>query len=250
MGKTLSALLQLQQVERQLVEVRSRLKMRQNAVAAQQRKIDQLQGDWEELNAKRIERRTDADRCELDLRQKEEKVADLRGVLNTAKTNKEYASILTQINTLKADNAKIEDQALKVMADVDAIRAEADELQKQIDVEQERLGQVKSSASGEIEKLTTMMEDLSARRAASAEGVPHAELALFERIADKLGGDAMAPIEIEGDKPPHGYVCGGCFMSLNAEHANALRTKDEVRTCDSCGRILYLEQAVQTQKQS
>ncbi len=29
-------------------------------------------------------------------------------------------------------------------------------------------------------------------------------------------------------------------MSLNAEHANALRTRDEIRTCDICGRILYL----------
>jgi predicted nucleic acid-binding Zn-ribbon protein len=30
-------------------------------------------------------------------------------------------------------------------------------------------------------------------------------------------------------------------MSLNAEHANALATRDEIRTCDNCGRILYLE---------
>ena len=250
MGKTLSALLQLQRVERQLVEVRSRLRMRESAVAAQQKKIDQLQGDWDELNAKRLERRQDADRYELDLRQKEEKVTELRGVLNTAKTNKEYASVLTQINTIKADNAKIEEQALKTMADVDTIQAESDEVQKKIDAEQERLEQVKASAAEEIGKLRGMKEDLSAKRADAAKEVPRAELALFERIAEKLGGDAMAPIEIEGDKPPHSYVCGGCFMSLNAEHANALRTKDEVRTCDSCGRILYLETAAETQKQS
>ena len=30
-------------------------------------------------------------------------------------------------------------------------------------------------------------------------------------------------------------------MSLNAEHANALRVRDEIRTCDNCKRILYLE---------
>ena len=60
----------------------------------------------------------------------------------------------------------------------------------------------------------------------------------------------MAPIEIEGTKPPHSYVCGGCFMSLNAEHANALRSRDEVRTCDSCGRILYLEVKQEAQSQS
>jgi hypothetical protein len=237
-------------VERQLVEVRSRLRMRENAVAAQQRKIDQLSSDWEELNAKRIERRKDADRYELDLRHKEQKVNELRGVLNTAKTNKEYAAVLTQINTIKADNAKMEDQALKVMADLDTIKAEADEVQQKVDAEKARMEQVRSSASAEIERLSGMRDDLSAKRAEAAAEVPPAELALFERIADKLGGDAMAPIEIEGDRPPHEYVCGGCFMALNAEHANALRTRDEVRTCDSCGRILYLEVAAETQKQS
>jgi predicted nucleic acid-binding Zn-ribbon protein len=32
-------------------------------------------------------------------------------------------------------------------------------------------------------------------------------------------------------------------MTLNAEHANALRVRDEIRKCDNCGRILYLEPA-------
>jgi predicted nucleic acid-binding Zn-ribbon protein len=31
-------------------------------------------------------------------------------------------------------------------------------------------------------------------------------------------------------------------MNLNAEHANALRVHDELRTCDSCGRILYIDE--------
>jgi predicted nucleic acid-binding Zn-ribbon protein len=30
-------------------------------------------------------------------------------------------------------------------------------------------------------------------------------------------------------------------MSLSAEHANALRVRDEIRTCNNCGRILYME---------
>jgi predicted nucleic acid-binding Zn-ribbon protein len=55
----------------------------------------------------------------------------------------------------------------------------------------------------------------------------------------------MAKIEFHGKKPPYEYVCGGCYMSLTAEHANALRTRDELRFCDNCGRILYLEEEKQ-----
>ena len=86
-----------------------------------------------------------------------------------------------------------------------------------------------------------MLEDLNAKRAEAAKDVPAPALAVFDRIAGNYDGDAMAAIEIQGAKPPHEYICGGCYMSLNAEHVNALRTRDEIRTCDNCGRILYLE---------
>ena len=60
----------------------------------------------------RLNRRKEADSLALDLGQREEKVSSLRNVLNTARTNKEYAAILTQINTLKADKSEDRDHAL------------------------------------------------------------------------------------------------------------------------------------------
>jgi predicted nucleic acid-binding Zn-ribbon protein len=36
-------------------------------------------------------------------------------------------------------------------------------------------------------------------------------------------------------------MCEGCNMSLAAERANALLTRrDELLTCDNCGRILHI----------
>ena len=118
MAKMLGALLQLQLVERQLAHVRGRLKSRQNAVAAQQHRIDQLQEEHKALLERATNRRMSADRHELDLKTREQQVLRLRGTLNTVKTNKEYSAILTQINTLKADNAKIEEEALKIIQEV------------------------------------------------------------------------------------------------------------------------------------
>ena len=111
MRPMLEALLHLQSVERQLAHVRGKLKTRKNAVAAQERRIEQIKTEYNSLHEKALNRRKDADRLELDLRGKEEQVAKLRTALNLAKTNKEYAAILTQINTYKADNAKVEEQA-------------------------------------------------------------------------------------------------------------------------------------------
>ena len=241
MRPMLEALLHLQSIERQLAHVRGKLKTRKNAVAAQERRIEQIKTEFNSLHDKAVNRRKDADRLELDLRGKEEQVTKLRAALNLAKTNKEYAAILTQINTYKADNAKVEEQVLKVMTDVDAVKAEADKLSAQVEVEEKRLAEIGQASGAEIDKLTAMLNELTAQREAAAKAVPGEALAAFERIAERNDGDAMAIIEVNGRKPPYDYTCGGCYMSLNAEHANALRTRDEIRNCDNCGRILYLE---------
>ena len=122
---------------------------------------------------------------------------------------------------------------------VDAINAEAEEVQAKIAVEEGRLEEIGKTSQEEVNKLNGMLEQLMAQRDEAAKAVPDKTLSIFDRIAESYDGEGMAPVEIHGRKPPHTYVCGGCFMTLNAEHANALRVRDEVRTCDNCGRILY-----------
>jgi len=241
MGTTLQALLNLQSIERQLRQVKRRLKVRQLAVETQQMRIDQFRSEHDTLNEQAKTKRQRADSTELDLKAKEEEVAKLRSALNIAKTNKEYAAVLTRINSLKADNAKLEEDALKMMQEVDAIKADVAQATEQINAEQVRLEEIRKTNDEEIQRLNGMVDDLSAKQAAAAEAIPPEVLSLFERIAENYDGEAMAVVEVHGRKPPYDYICGGCFMSLNAEHANALRVRDEIRTCDNCGRILYLE---------
>ncbi len=241
MGQMLDGLLKLQSIERDLAQVRRRLKIRQSAVNLQQRRIDDHQEQWDALQERVSTRRKDADGHELDLRQSEEHVAKLRTALNTAKTNKEYAAILTQINTLKADNAKLEESTLRIIQDVDSVRLEADKIKEQIEAETKRLDEIKQTSTAEIEKLDGMMAELTARRDDAAQGLSPEGLAVFDRVAERYDGEAMAAIQIEGKKPPYDYICGGCYMSLSAEHANALRVRDDIRICNNCGRILYME---------
>lgn len=241
MGKMLTGLLQLQAIERDLMQVRRRLQTRKNAVAIQQKKIEQLQTDLKALTDKATARRMDADRIELELKTKEAHVTKLRGALNSARTNKEYATILTEINTHKADNAKVEEEILKIMADVDTIKAQSLTLEEQVKVEDARLKEVEASSNEEIDRLSRMLDQLTAQRNEAAAAVPPATLTYFDRMSANYDGEAMAVIEIHGRRPPFDYVCGGCYMQLNAEHANVLRVRDEIRTCDNCRRILYLE---------
>ena len=241
MGTLLESLLRVQSIERQLSLVKRRLRAQQNAVRAQQHRLDGLREDHEALKAKSLLRRKEADGLDLTLKSSEENVAKLRTALNTTKTNKEYATLLMQINTTKADNAKVEEEALNIMQEMDAIAEKLGEVEKDVQAQETQLAEITGASAEESARLGEMLEDLGSQHAVAATDVPSKALAVFDRIAESYDGEAMAMIEITGDKPPFDYVCGGCFMSLNAEHANALHVRDEIRTCDNCGRILYVE---------
>jgi len=244
MAKMLEALLRLQSVEHQIADVRRRLATKRAAVAAQEESIGGLEADLAAQHEQYVDRQKAAAAVELELKTREEEVSKLRTSLNTARTNKEYAAILTRLNTLKADNSKFEDQGLALIQAAEEAQGRMAEIQQQIDQARAELEEIRQASGEDIDRLERMRAELEEKRQAAAAEVPPKELAVFERIAAKRGGDAMAKIEVLGDKPPHQYVCSGCNMSLRAEHANALRTRDEVRLCDSCQRILYLEEMI------
>jgi predicted nucleic acid-binding Zn-ribbon protein len=216
------------------------MRARTHAVSAQEKRIQTHREEHDALHEDIFDHRKRADQFEVDLKEHQERVNKLRVALNAAKTNKEYAALLTEINTHKADNARIEEQELKLLSDIDELKARREAVATTVAEEEKRLEELKSSSAEEIARLEKMVEELTVKRREAAPRVPPDVLAVFERVAEKYDGEALAEIEINGRKPPYTYTCGGCYMSLNAEHANALRTKDAVRQCDNCQRILCL----------
>ena len=241
MGILLESLRKLQKIEQDIAHVRSRIRVRTNAVNVQTRKIEQLEQDRDSQSSQSLERRKLADSLELDLKQSDQQVVSFRAGLNAARSNKEYAAILTQINTLKADSASIEDRTLNVIQEIESLKNQADALGVQIDEENKRLDEINAQCEKELTKLNGMLEGLNAKRAEAATDIPTATLSTFERISGNYEGEAMAQIEIHGRKEPYSYICGGCFMTMNPEHANILSLRDEIRTCNNCGRILYID---------
>lgn len=248
MGKMLEAMRALQAIEHQLADVRRQFSSSSAAVGVQQKRVDELRQRFQSLHGEVLAHQKETGAVELELKSKEEAVNKLRQALNSAKTNKEYAAVLTQLNTFKADNSKLEDKALKLMQEVDRVRAEAKEVEEQIAHAEKRFEQIRQTSSEETTRLQTMLDDLQTRRKSAAEIVPPKPLGVFDRLAAIRDGDVMVKIEVIGKKPPYQYICSGCNMSITAEHANALHTRDEIRFCDCCGRILYLEEQASPQK--
>jgi predicted nucleic acid-binding Zn-ribbon protein len=239
MGPVLDGLTRLQSVENRLRAAKAQLTRCRRNVIIQENRVRSLQNALEAKKEEIQLTRVQCDRLELELKSKDEQIAKLRAALNSAKTNKEYAAVLTQLNTTKADNSKIETQILDLMKDIEADEAECGEIQKQIDEQKETLERTRKETEVSASKHEAEIEEIQREWDKVAEAIPGGPLEVFKRVAETYDGQAV--VEIEQQEGRAGaYSCGGCFMGVTAECVNLLMTRDEIIRCPNCTRIVVL----------
>jgi predicted nucleic acid-binding Zn-ribbon protein len=235
----LNALIKLQSVENQLRAAKAKLARCRRNVIIQENHVRSLQNALEAKKEEVQLTKVQSDRLELELRTRDEEIAKLRAHLNTAKTNKEYAAVLTQLNTTKADNSKIETQILELLKDIEADQAECKNIQDQIEQMKQALEQTRKEAELMAAKYETEIEEIQAEWDRRMQEVPGEALQIFKRVAETYDGEALAVVEKQEGKTD-AYSCGGCFMGITAESVNLLLSKDDIIRCPSCTRILVL----------
>ena len=239
MGPVLNGLTKLQSVENRLRAEKAKLTRCRRNVVIQENQIRSLQNAFEAKKEEVQLTKVQFDRLELEIKTRDETIARLRASLNIAKTNKEYSAVLTQLNTTKADNSKIETQTLELLRDIEADETECEEIQKQIDEQKQSLEQTRKESEALASKYQAKIDEIQVEWDQVAQAIPSESLETFKRVAETYDGQAVAVIEQQGGSKG-AYSCGGCFMGITAECVNLLMTKDDIIRCPNCTRILVL----------
>ena len=239
MGPVLNGLMKLQSIENRLRVEKAKLTRCRRNVIIQENLIRSLQNALEAKKEEVQLSRVQCNRLELELKSNDEIIAKLRASLNSAKTNKEYAALLTQLNTMKADNSKVETQTLELMKDIESDESECGEIQKQIDEQKQTLDQTRKESEVLARKYQIQINEIQTKWDQVAKSIPAEKLEIFNRVAETYDGQAVVGVDQqEGNKGA--YSCGGCFMGVPAESVNMLMTKDDIIRCPNCTRILVL----------
>jgi uncharacterized protein len=239
MASALDSLLLLQDIELQIVDIRRQLAAKQRSVERQAARLrtaeETVAAEHEELRRAQIQQ----DEVDLDLKSRGAHVSKLRDNLNQVKTNKEYAAVLSQLNNEKADVTRLETRAFELLSAVEARKKSLTDQQETARVEAQRLGNLQAQLAQTQASFADRLGRLEAQRDAAADKVDAKVLELFNRISERYEGEVMARV-IQVHPRRQEYQCDGCNMGLAAERANALLSRDEVITCDNCGRILHI----------
>jgi uncharacterized protein len=237
---TLPALLALFKIDRDLQQLRMGLENAQKEQKLQQATIARLGTDLETQDTAHKKLTADIATRELEIRSRQEHIDKMRALLGGTKTDKEYKQILVQISAEKSEVAKMETSLLEFMQQAENMAKAMADLKSQIAGEKQVLAKIETQHGQKVADLNSQIAALKIRRDQAAKSVPPEVLRQYDRVSTKYPGDAMAPLEFD-ESDLDSISCGSCFMGLNVEHLNALRSgRDEVRRCNSCNRILYL----------
>ncbi|MCH7592568.1 MAG: hypothetical protein IH989_07315 [Planctomycetes bacterium] len=244
MGQVLEALHRLQTIERQLAEIRRQREAKSRRVAHHQGHVRKVEEALRRSKLVYQERRRRLDALQLDSAARDQALDRHRQALNAAKTNKEYAAILTAMNTEKADNSKLETEILQLLEETQTLEATAAkgeeeriELLEQVSKAEEVLKDLEAKTQPEHDALQAQREE-------STHGIPPSTLVTFQRVAVRHDGEVLATVAKLHPKRDE-YVCSGCNLMITLEVVNQLGTRDDLQVCKACGRILFLEEPAQ-----
>ena len=233
-------------LEQKVGSISARLNAATNRLKAQQAKIERLTQQHVEMvdQVKHAQVRTSE--LEKQSNEIEERISRQREKMNTANNNKEYSALLIEINTLKDDRSKTEDEALVHMEQVDSLQDDLKELASRVK-EQTKLVEL---ADAEVQacqaEVGQQFDELTRQRDAAAEELPGDMRTVFRRLTQLHGGEAVASV-VEENRRTLEYSCGGCYLSIPVEAVSTLMSNpDTLVTCTNCGRMLIIDQQLKT----
>jgi len=237
MHRTLKSLVELQQQDIRLLELRAALAAFSGRFAALDARVAAARGELEKAQAAQTQARKDRKKFELDVEQGKERLRKFKDQSSQVKTNEAYKALLHEIEMAEQEISRVEDRLLEEMVS-------AEEYDRQGKSATAALAETEGAVRAEREtaerERTTLQQETAeheAGRAAAVAQIPEDEMDHYTRIAARHGGVAVAQVRDLGND----QMCGMCGVRILPHVFEDIRRMegDELFHCETCTRIFY-----------
>jgi len=238
----LEKLCELQEAELQLRRLENSRSSQDRAAKIRLEQIAKQKEHVETLRGKQRQVRMAADKKELEVRQKRAEIEKLRQQQTQVRDNRQFAALQNEIKFAELAISKYEDEILADFADAEAVDGEIKKVQAELKRQEDELAVVRREIEARKGDLDREIEEDRRKRDEVAKTLPPKVVDLFNRIADRLDGEALAQVIRDEEDDEGAYVCGGCHMSVTQNTYVLLAGRNETLcTCPNCTRILHLK---------
>lgn len=208
------------EIPRERANLEKEIETAQRNVTAKQTRIQNIKKDYKMK--------------EGDLAENENKMNKLNQQTFAVKTNEEYRAIINEIDYLKQENKRIEDEMINLLEEEEKLKNTITKIENETeDFVNKRTREISELKKGEQE-LIEKSEQLQMSFDEHFMELPTDVRELYNKIK-RVRGKVVCLIRNE--------TCTGCYANLTPQFLNELKRRKEILLCDSCGRILVYTHA-------
>ncbi len=229
--ETSHALQHLHHLLQQLEAAETLLSHGPKRIAAAQKKVAALEQACVDQKAQVQTIRKASDQKSLTLKSHEADIRKFTQRLNEATSNKEYDIIMAQVTAEKAVNAKLEDEILSLLTQVDEATDRLAQLQADVQAAKDNAQAVEADVRSREPGVIADVDRLKAEIREAESAIPAGEcFGKYRRLVQSMAAAAMAEM--------HGGFCMACNTRVTPQDAVRINLGEFV-TCRACGRIQY-----------
>ncbi|MDP2044354.1 MAG: C4-type zinc ribbon domain-containing protein [Candidatus Omnitrophota bacterium] len=227
-------LVSLQELDSEIYALRNEKEIKPLEIKAIEVSFEEKKQNLANLEKESLDLQKQRKDKELELASKEEAAKKLQSQLYSLKTNKEYQTMLQQIQDAKADGSLVEEKILILFEESDKAKKEIEQENIKIKEEEKVFIEQKKKVEIRIKECDDRLAVLEAKRKQVAPGLDAKVFSQYERILNSR--DGLAIVSVKNNS------CSGCNMNIPPQVINLIKMYDNIITCEVCNRILYIKE--------
>lgn len=188
--------------------------------------IREIQGRRDTLNAKRAD-------LEKQIAENKTYLERADRNLKHAQNQKEYETAMRETDALQKQITAFETQIVEIMEEVEGVEKELEERADEIATLDSKRDAALAEFDSALAKDKKEFDSETKHRQTAFATLPARLASVYDRLAQR-SRDGIAVAEVVGG------ACSACYMQLRPQVQLNVKKGDEIITCESCTRILYI----------
>lgn len=237
---TVSAILrELHRLHRQLADLKARLARGPKQIQIAEGNVKRAEGDVTAAKDAYRKARMGSDEKQLQLKQREARIVDLKGKQNACSSNREYQSLKETIAADLQANSVLSDEILEGLEQLDVLQAATKTAESNLAKMKEELEKTRGRVADQLAGLDAEAVRVQGELTDAERALPDEFRTEYERQARGRGEECLAQLE--------GQTCGGCYTTITTQMLTELLMGHPVH-CKNCACLLYLPEDRDTGK--
>ncbi len=153
--------------------------------------------------------------------------------LKHAQNQKEYETAMRETDALQKQIAAFETQVIEKMTASEEVEKEIEERAEEISSHDSKRDAALAAFDAEVAEARSELQSETATRDEVFKTLPAQLASVYNRLAQR-SRDGIAVAEVVNGS------CSACFMALRPQRNLEVKKGDQIITCESCTRILYI----------